>query len=264
MPAEKVFIAVPIHKGEASCATSNAIVTAASSRADRTINYQILGLSLLARNFNTLFCNAYNKGYDYIIYLHSDVGVHVDGNFVGSWGDLLVDRTKQLELAALSVVIPIKSQEGYTSAGIQLKRGNPYSLRRITVKQLSRLPRDFISREDVCKIYGIDPAEAGAMLINTGCLCMDLKAGWAEARWPGFSIDDKIAWNKSGVPQAFTIPEDWNLSTWLFNKGWTYYNTKELGISHIGFTSFENRGEWGQDEDTAEIQPNIEEYENSE
>ena len=167
MPVEKVFLAAPIHKGELSGLTADAIFRSASCRENRVINYQILGLSLLARNFNTLFCSAYTKGYDYIVYLHSDVGVRIDGNSAGSWVDILVDRTKQLELAALSVVIPIKSQEAYTSAGIQLKRGNPYSLRRITVKQLQSLREEFISREDVCKLYGLDPDEAGAMLINS-------------------------------------------------------------------------------------------------
>lgn len=257
----KIFIGVPIHGGSVSAPTANSIVSAASGL-QHEIQFQIVGLSLLARGFNTLFCSAYKRDFDYFILLHSDIGVY--SNIPGtSWADILVNRLRQLEMASVSVVSPIKNEQGVTSTALQLHKNNPYGMRRITVKELEKLPPQCILKEDVCKLFNVPQEEAGPLLINTGVLCMDLKnVDWFGLRWPGFHIEDCIAWNKQGVPDPYTTPEDWNLSRWLDRKKLSYCAISDLQINHLGSKSFTNFGNWGWDTDTNPVIMPIKEYEN--
>jgi hypothetical protein len=198
--------------------------------------------------------------------LHSDLGVEgILGQ--GSWVDLLVTKTDLLDAAALSVAVPIKGSDGLTSLAINPDPSNKYTIRRVTMTELEKLPQDFISRLDVCQVMGLDPSVAGALLINTGCLCMPLRSekySWCKARWPGFQIEDFLAWNKSGVPQAYVTPEDWNFSRWLYTKGWSYYATNEIVATHFGGNDWKNRGVWGHEIDVFGFQMPIADYEVSE
>jgi hypothetical protein len=185
-------------------------------------------------------------------------------NAVETWLERLVTITRELQAAAVSVVVPIKTLEGMTSTGLDLNRKSGYTLRRVTVKELSQLPRDVITRLDVCQLFGLDPLVAGALLVNTGALCMNLRYyPWFEARWPGFYIDDRLVWNTKGVPEGRTAPEDWNFSRWLFNKEWRYYATSGIVSCHEGNHTYHNRGSWGMDSDTLPKQSSIKEYEAS-
>jgi hypothetical protein len=227
------------------------------------VQFQLLGLSLLAKNFNMLFISAYQKGFDYFILHHSDLGVAGTlGDFRGSWVDLLVHRMEQLDAAVLSAVIPIKSPAGHTSTALETVSGDPYSLRRLTIRESERCAEDYINRADLCELFNVDESKAGALLINTGLMIMDLKnVDWAGLGWPGFNIQDTIEWNQAGRPESFTIPEDWNLSRWLhYDTDLEYYCTRELVISHIGAHNFMNNGGWGDDTDCPRQQQSIEDY----
>jgi hypothetical protein len=230
------------------------------------MNFQLLGLSLLAKNFNLLFISAVQKGYDYFILHHSDLGVVgyvTKGKRTGSWTDLLVDRLEQYGLKALSSAVPIKSDNGITSSGILTSAGDPWSLRRTTVKELDRLPTEVVLRNDLCKMYELDSRKAGAVLINSGLLIMDIRDRggiWREKRWTGFNIYDVIAWNMDGEPQSFTIPEDWGLSIWCHENDVPYGFTRELVIAHCGAKNYMNVGGWGDDTDCPRQQMGIEAY----
>ena len=259
----RVLIGVPVHKGDVSGETMTSVVMA-HSLVGNIVQVQVIGISLLARCFNSLWIAAYNAGFDYFVMLHSDIGVRADGG--SSWLDVLVERIQQFEAATLSVVSPIKSDEGMTSTGLYLaKPPNYHTLRRMTIRELATMNEFAITRTDVCKKFGLEPKDVGALLINTGCMIIDLRRfDWFGARWPGFQIVDELVWNKSGVPSTRTRPEDWNFSSWLFEKGWPYYATKELTLDHHGSRIFQNRGLYGLETDTLPIDSSIEEYEASE
>ena len=261
----RVLVGSPTHVGSVSQGTMLSIVSGASAM-DAEVNVHASGFSLLASNFNRLFTFAYVGGYDYFILLHADIGVNPGEGQPGSWIDVLVQKAKNLDAAAVSATVPIKGQDGLTSLAINPDPANPYNIRRVTMTELSRLPMDFISRLDICDVMGLDPDVTGAMLINTGCLCLPLrnpKYDWRAARWPGFHIDDQLVWNAAGVPMSYVLPEDWCFSRWLFGKGWPYYATSDLHISHFGGGQYDNRGMWGHEVDSFGYMMPIEEYERS-
>jgi len=253
----RVLIGIPMHGGSLSAQTFHSVTTAQSNDGHE-ISFQVLGLSLLARNFNTMYLTAKNKGLDYFFLHHSDIGFEAKDGV--AWIDLMIRRLTQLKAAALSVVSPIKSMAGHTSTGLILDKDNPYKLRRLTIKECNRLPEPFITRKNVCELFGVDPEEAGALLVNTAGLLMDLKNfDWTQ--WPGFEIRDCIVWNRAGVGAVRTIPEDWNFSAWMHGQGWPYYATREIGCHHIGQYDFTNFGDWGAALDDQPRETSIREWE---
>ena len=255
----KVFLGVPVHKGETSASTCSSVIQASSC--SYTVQFQILGLSLLAKNFNILFCNAWRKNFDYFALLHSDIGVQQPATGT-SWVESMIRRMIDLKAAVVAAVPPIKSPAGHTSTALELEAGNPYNMRRMTVREMHELPYDIISREDLCAKFGVSNDRAGALLINTGCLVMDLRNyDWCGAQWPGFNIYDKIVWNTSRRPESYTVPEDWALSRWLHIQKWPYYALRDIGIHHFGHVDYNNNTLWGEESDTFCGQISPEEYE---
>lgn len=256
----RVHIAIPSHSDAVSVATMRSVHDAVFESQDHDVTFQCMGLSLLARNFNSLWSQAYRSGYDYFILHHSDLGVAAP-RYGQSWVDLLIYRLRELNAAVLSVAAPIKSVRGHFSMGLDLKEGNPYTLRRVTARELFMLPDTFIARVDLCRIFGIHPDVAGAMIINTGLFCMDLRRfPWGQLRWPGFNIVDSIQWSLDGVPMAFTEPEDWFASRWMHKYELPFYATKELILDHHGHHVFYNQGLWGDPQDDTTLQPSMEQW----
>lgn len=239
----KIFIGIPTHKGEISAHTS--ISTLSGQSANHEVQAQILGISLLAKNFNMLWINAYTRRFDVFILLHSDIGI-TDIN--SPWIDQLVDILLSTNSAVISVVSAIKNDDGVTSTALEMSKRSHHTLRRISIRELNKLPGIFY-KSDVCKLFGISEQEAGALLVNTGCMAMNLHWPWFEKRWPGFRIDDKIVWSKSGEPKEFTTPEDWLNSRWMDENGFKYCATKLIRLEHYGIKPFPNYGEWGNEID---------------
>lgn len=252
------LLGIPTYNGGVAGVTLNSVMNAFSACGHK-VQFQVRGISLLARNFNTLWCDAWNKGFDFFVLLHADLGVETDPNSllgIGPWLDTLINMTVKLKADVTAAVVAIKSQHGHTTLGLDFEPDKPYTFRRVTIRELNRLPNDFIARQDVCKIFGQDPATAGAMLINTGCLCMRLRGPGAKdwTQWPGFAIEDKIVFNRAGKAKAFTLPEDWRLSRWLYANNYRYYALPQLITEHSGAASYVNRGLWGMAEDGGPFQ----------
>lgn len=266
MSKAKVMIGVPMHSNQVSAQTLHSVTTGSSNI--HVVHFKLLGLSLLAKNFNLLFCSAIYGGYDYFILHHSDLGV--TGRITsqnGTWVDSLIELMTSNEMSAMSSVVPIKSQDGFTSSGLEMRNNDPFSLRRLTIKELSKLHTDVIVRSDVCELFGVKQPDAGALLINSGLLVMDIRnrgGVWKEKKWPGFNIHDTIEWNKSGRPESYTIPEDWGFSSWCHANGVKFCCTRSLTINHVGLSVFSSIGDWGNIEhDTNRQQVPIEDYRNT-
>lgn len=235
----KILIGLPMHKSEINCQTVESLMRGSSDVHD--VQLYPLGLSLLAKNFNLIWIKAYTKDFDYIVIHHTDLGVvGFQPEIEGTWIDVLVDLMQESGAAAISSIVPIKSRDGLTSTGLEMERGNPHSLRRLTLAESQHLSHNrLIGRNDLCELFDVEEVRAGALLVNTGLMIIDLKNfPWAEARWPGFSIQDSIEWSKGGKPQSYTIPEDWGFSNWLHLMGWPYYAYRGIVTSHAGTELF--------------------------
>ena len=256
----RCLVAVPVHRGDVHSSVLTSLLQG-TSQAGLRIDYQVSGMSLLANNFNRIFCNAWKSGFDFMVLYHSDIGVQIS-SYEGSWLDVLVRRTIELKAAVLSGVVAIKTFDGLTSLAIQEDPGNIYNFRRVSVRELSRMPERFISRLDICKALALDPATTGPMLVNTGIFCMNLRGfPWDKDKWDGFHLHDTIRWNSKGVPDFWTIPEDWDVSRWMFENGYPYYAIKDLVTEHAGGWNFSNQGLYGYESDPHPRQGLPEEYE---
>ena len=271
-----VLIGVPSHNGQIHMGAAKSVVEAIK-HSKHNISDESIAISLLARCFNSLWKRAWESGVDYFILLHADVQVaapratqpfprvkvEVPGAYFPNWVDLMVHRLREHELAVMSAAIPIKSSAGVLSSGVNLEPGNNYTLRRMTMQELKAIQIGTIDRETMCSAMGIDPETAGAMLINTGCLIMDMKYPWDELKWEGFGIDDMIVWNKSGQPLQLTRPEDWKFSAWMDENKVPYAMTKELIILHAGAQMYTNFDVWGKPTDDGPRDPSPAEWEQS-
>lgn len=256
MDRKKVYVCVPVHGAEVNVMTLMSVWDIRRSRHDVAVEPS--GLSLLARNFNINWIKAFNGGFDYFVMLHADVAPIPESE---CWVDRLVAVCARYKAAVVSEVLPIKSPEGTTSTGLITDATNPFSLRRLTTTEFGTLPDGFICREDLCDVFGVFQDVAGPLLINTGLMCIDLRAfDWAGLEFPGFGIDDEIFWNRIGAPQAYTQPEDWKLSFWLFEQGLPYYALKSVPALHCGFKPYHNREAFGLPTDNRGWQPSIEDY----
>lgn len=190
--------------------------------------------SLLAFNFNTLFCKALcerrNHPLRYFLMLHSDIEPQP------WWVDVLIDELERHNADVLSAVVPMKSEDGLCSCGIG-KPGEDFSAYyRLSMRQLELLPETF------------GAADLGfadwPLLINTGCWVMRLDRPWVD-EFPGFTINDRIRRAADGSACADVEPEDWNFSRWCWSKGLKVLATKKVRLLHHGANAFSNQGVWG-------------------
>lgn len=200
--------------------------------------------SLLAANFNKLWCSALNavhRGHrvDYFAMLHDDVG---PGEF---WLDALIDELEEKDLDVLGVVVPIKDQRGVTS--IALAGDDPWRpFCKLTMHDVYQLPETFTS-EDV---------GGRQLLLNTGCWVMR----WNQdvCRQLHFEINDRIVFDEDiNGYRTDTEPEDWNFSRQLHEIGSTPDShgmrplrigaTRKIHVEHCGDMNFTNSRAWGTD-----------------
>ena len=191
--------------------------------------------SLLACNFNTLWCYALNKAHrgarvDYFAMLHDDVGPEA------FWLDMLIDELEAKQLDMLGVVVPIKDGHGTTSLAIHHGGDNWNPDCRLTMRDVYELPETFTS----------DDLGGQPLLLNTGCWVMR----WNQeiCRKLFFTINDRIVFD---VPQNRYRPEveseDWFFSRLCHERELRIGATRKVAINHQGVTQFTNTHPWGTD-----------------
>lgn len=199
--------------------------------------------SLLASNFNQLWCGALNlvhQGHriDYFAMLHDDVGPE------DCWLDKLIDELEDKELDVLGVAIPIKDQRGMTSMALHTEGENWMPKCRLSMRDVYELPETFTSDDLPAKL-----------LLNTGCWVAKWNQEWA--RTVHFEINDRIVFNRSANRyQAQTEPEDWHFSRQLHEIGRPGSDTahlkplrigatRKIKVLHEGEMEFANDHPWG-------------------
>jgi SAM-dependent methyltransferase len=193
--------------------------------------------SLLAANFNGLWCSALNLKHrganlKYFAMLHDDIGP------ADYWLDALIEELEAKQLDVLGVVVPIKDTKGITSIAIDGDT-NWRPKCRLTMKELKGLPDTFTS-EDV----------GGPLLLNTGCWVARFDSDWV--RKVHFTINDRIVFNKATDRYENEVEsEDWYFSRLMHEMNLKIGATKKVPVMHRGAMDFSNQACWGQEFDEA-------------
>jgi hypothetical protein len=194
--------------------------------------------SLLAHNFNCLWCHALNAraafGLTHFAMVHADV------NAPPLWLDELVAEQARVGADLLSAVLPIKDGRGLTTTGWQHPASG--AVTRFSMTEVMTFPETFDARD-----AGLP--EGAIFLVNTGLWVCDFTQSWVEEF--SFEIRDRIVKKPDGLFQATVLSEDWNMSRWLAVRGLKVMVTRTVPLGHVGRWEFRNDhawGDWTQDE----------------
>lgn len=230
-----IYLAGPWHYG-VDPKTAEAFWDKASQRPKSEIVRHVWGTSLLAHSFNHHWANALNfqkegQPITHFAMLHSDI---VPDPW---WLDTLIEDMQGEEYAdVVAAVVPIKDALGLTSTAIDDADDHFAITRRLTMKEVYRLPPVFGS-------YDCGYPER-ALLVNTGCWICDFTKPWRER--VKFTIHDALVKSKqTGFWEVKVCPEDWNFSRQLHRMGCRVLATRRVGLSHMGTIPFSNREAWG-------------------
>lgn len=192
--------------------------------------------SLLAANFNGLWCSALNAVHHgepikYFAMLHDDIGPQ------DFWLDDLIAELEENDLDVLGVVVPIKDHKGLTS--IAIDGDDTWRPKcRLTMSEVYNLPQTFTSEH-----------VGGPLLINTGCWVCKFDMSWA--RKVHFTINDRIVFNSAldrYMPEV--EPEDWFFSRLCHELDLKIGATTKIQIEHRGEVDFTNTRPWGHEFDS--------------
>jgi len=174
--------------------------------------------TLLNHSFNRCWAaalNARDRGRaTHFAMIHDDVCPN--GVWVAEFLEILAERDADI----VSAIVPIKDERGLTSTAVCY--GDPWTVRRITVKESLELPETFGS-EDV----------GGRLLANTGLWMCDLRKPWC----------DNITFNslerirvRDGKKEPQVVPEDWLFSFRLHEilGSPRIYATRKIPVFHDG------------------------------
>lgn len=195
-------------------------------------------ISALCWCFNELYCGALNnRTYDYFLLLHADIVPYAPQN----WISKLIAEATNAGADLISVVSPIKNPDGLTSTALEtLEHPTP---RRVSMHEVMQLPQTFAAA-DVAKQFGYADDTAQTLLINTGCMLMDLRHNrdhWEQMR---FRTHDDIVKRDGKFVSTFT-PEDWDFSRQAYARGLRVAATRAVSLIHNGSADYTNARAWG-------------------
>ena len=205
-------------------------------------------ISLHGANFNHLWCEALNnrptRKYTEWCMHHADLGAGA------GWLDKLVSIRRLYEADVVSAVVPIKSDDGYSSTALAPKNSRGM-IRRITMQELyardshgNCLIPDTFSAEDVERAWGL-PVGTHNLYVNTGLWVCDFSKPWIED-FPGFDVLTRIIKLANGRREPRSFSEDWHFSWWAQHEaGLRVLATRAVGVDHMGGRRFSNNHAWG-------------------
>jgi hypothetical protein len=189
--------------------------------------------SLLPSVFNKLWITAICQKSHIFAMIHADVWAEP------GWLDELVKILDSRKADIVSASIRIKDNTYDFSVALDLdpKCENPFHLKRLSAKHLSKMPEVF-DRHHAAKAIDEEMHEYGPLLVNTGCWVADLRRSWA--RKIVFQLNSYINWEQD-PPKTYTEPEDWSLSRQLHRLGChAIYGTKRVRTQHLGTMAFDS------------------------
>ncbi len=244
-----ILIGIPTYDNQTNAQLSLTLMNEIARKGNPPFVVTTHHSSLLARGFNTLYCNALNKRPEVIHFLmiHSDI-VPEPGFIRKMYKEM--GRTKA---DVLSVVLPLKDNRGLTSTAL-LDSTIGENPRRVSVSELDNLPETF-GKDDLADFFK-GRRGSSTLLVNSGLMLVNLQKPWVEKVW--FAIEDYIFKNKDGKFETYTFSEDWFYSKQAQMRGAKVMATQIVRARHIGDASFPNWGRWGlfdqeEDEKTKEV-----------
>jgi len=206
----------------------------------------------LPGNFNQLMCECLNQGdqFDYWSMLHSDMAPFTTET--RRWLDIHVDELEEQKLDVIHAVAAIKDDKAVTSTAV-LNLEDQWAIgRRLTVKELYKLP-DTFTLDDILNLIDGPWPKNPFLAPNTGC--MTVKLGHAKMR--KFMLDEAFQFrhrageHSDGRLYWQFVPEDWAFGRWCAKNRLTVAGTKKVLTAHFGrhmFTTLPGWGTWDRDE----------------
>lgn len=161
------------------------------------------------------------------------------------WLDTLYDEMEATRAAVMSAIVPIKNDRGVTSTAA----GYPWPswwYDRLTMAEVMALP-------ETITIADLPPNASGCiLLVNTGCMLIDLRHEWWGNRDYDdrlqfcFRMEDRITRLKSGSYAVEFWPEDWRMSQYAAACGGVVAATRKVRLYH-GSAGCRNDRVWGTD-----------------
>lgn len=238
MTSRNIILGMPVGYGKQSPRAGRALWRACADM-DRVQVEQEYG-SLLAHNFNKLWCVALNRAHsgepvEYFAMLHDDIGL------ADCWLDLLIEELEANQFDILGVVSPIKDTRGLTSLALHREGDNWHPECRLSMRDIFELPATFTS-DDLGK----------PLLLNTGCWVCKFNLEWARKIW--FTVNDRIGFNTAtNQYEALNESEDWFFSRLAHEMQLKIGATRKLGLAHDGAMTFVNTRPWGNNPFDVEV-----------
>jgi SAM-dependent methyltransferase len=231
-----IFLGIPSYDGTVVTETVM-LATSYQYSGTGSVTVQEHGVSLLASNFNSLWCMALNDPkITHFAMLHADI---VPMKY---WLDVLLHEMRAEKAQLVSTIIPIKDELGVTSTGIAHPETSWVPLRRFTMSELMVMPPT------------LDAERAGYpgynLVANTGCWIADLRdPRWRTENESGelmmhFTVNDRIT-KVDGAYKPWCEPEDFYFSKQAQELGMRVVVTRKVQANHYGRAAFKNEGPWG-------------------
>jgi hypothetical protein len=172
--------------------------------------------------------------------IHSDVEPIND-----YWLEAMLTEMERTGADMLSVVLPIKTQDGITTTAIEDRRTG--KLRRLTMTEIGAIPE-----------VTFDAATAGYpdhnLLVSSGLWIADLRNPWVEHNW--FEVRDRIfRETKDGQFDHETAAEDWSFSRRMHKMGRKVVASTCVRANHWGEAIYPNDQPWGTCKRDRELPP---------
>ncbi len=235
---QSVFLAIP-HTGTVSGESLPGLIWA-TRRGKLTVAPG--KISLLATNFNQLWCEALNEDekehFTHWAMHHSDIQAP------NWWIDTLIDEMDRVGADVISVAVALKDERELTTTAVG---SGDNSIRRLTLTDLENLPATF----SISDIPGDEPNRR--LLINTGLWVCRFRNDWKKPpAFPGFHLKDQIRFNSETKKyEALCLSEDWGISEWFHNHGLKVFATSIFEVTHYGVSGYSNKkkrtGRWVTD-----------------
>lgn len=237
----KIKIGVPNYSGDIYYRTVLSIIHALKTP-NASVDLEFNSTSATPFCFNRLLNSAYYSDCDYWVMMHSDLAPKES-----NWLEGMILDMRIHDLAVLSAVAAIKSEDGLTSTGVNTREAFP---RRLTTYEINTGP-DVLTNEICKRIYG------HSLLINTGCMVWDMKK--MREHIPSLPFEFHDRWGsiltdqgEKMVPEF--IPEDWLMSTRLDELGVKFGSTKRITTYHKGQKEYYSGDTWGNIIDQQHLQ----------
>lgn len=234
-PPATVFLGMP-HCGPIHLGAAKGLY-----RAEGNLAIMVVGseLSILCHNFNALWSMALNERVrqpiDYFAMLHSDIMP-----LANDWLQVLIDELRRTGSDVMSAVVPIKTDEGFTSTAIDVdpedESADLFAIeRKLTMREVASLPETF------------GAADCGypdrRLLVNSGCWVADFRKPWVED--VSFDTFTEIGRTEEGLFEPKAMSEDWLFSRFVQRRGGKVMATRKVPLLHFGTARYPNTHAWG-------------------